>query len=125
MLYCYGQEYLSPQSPGPLFPNKTDSGNVQTCSLSVPTAQSAWYSHPGQAPHYSPGRHQSPSCTLSTLTVASGDEATTAAHHWVEMSPVRLRPRPLSHRKLGLNLEHVELLVGEAVRVNCLSLTSP
>lgn len=62
---------------------------------------------------------------LSTLTVPSGDGATTAAHHWVEMSPVRLGPRPLSHRKLGLNLEHVELLVGEAVRVNCLSLTSP
>lgn len=39
------------QSPGPLCPNKTDSGSVQACDLSVPTAQGAWRSHPGQALH--------------------------------------------------------------------------
>lgn len=101
------------QSPGHLYPNKTDSGSVQACGLSAPTAPGHLALAPWPGSACSPGCHWSPSDT-STLTAPSGDGATAdSPRHQAEKPLPGLGPRASQHSKLGFNLKPWKLLVGQ------------
>lgn len=100
------------QSPGHLYPNKTDSGSVRACGLSVPTAPGRLALAPWPGSACGPGRHRSPSDTF--WTPPSGDGATAdSPHHRAEKPLPGLGPRASQHSKLGFNLKPWKLLAGQ------------
>lgn len=117
----HGEGQREPRPFGPLDPNKTDSGSIQVCGLSLPTA---WGDGTPTLARLcaQPWAPPQPSNTFSTLTApSSGGAAAAVTRRWTKQPLLGLGPRFLSHRKLALNLEHGELLVMAAAGVNCLS----